>query len=96
MSEICPVRPPNEELADSLVWEYQANPGSGPAGTSGMECSEQPYTLEHPKMMAMRKNSNGNTHVGSSGEGGGGFLSQKSVSVERTCKVQIRLVTVTM
>ena len=27
VSEICPVRPPNEELADSLVWEYQANPG---------------------------------------------------------------------
>lgn len=61
VSEICPIRPPNEELADSLVKEYQNNPGH--IHTSPVEYSEQQYTLEHPKMMAMKKNSNGKVHA---------------------------------
>ena len=56
VSDICPTRPPNEELADSLAKEYQENPGHPHAPG---EFSEQPLTLGHPKMMAIRKNSNG-------------------------------------
>lgn len=64
VSEICPTRPPNEELVDSLVREYEEFPGP-PTSTQmpPIEYSEQPYTLEHPNMMAIRKNSNGREMV---------------------------------
>lgn len=58
VSEICPIRPPNEELLHSLVGEWEGRPIMAPV-TSTTEYSDQPYTLEHPKMMAIRKNSNG-------------------------------------
>ena len=65
VSEICPVRPSNEELADSLVGEWEQRPSVGVPTTmgvgQGMEFSAEPgyVTLEHPKMAAIRKNSNG-------------------------------------
>lgn len=62
VSEICPIRPPNEQLVDSLAGEWGAKsnvPPSSASLTSPMEYSDQPYVLEHPKMQAIRKNSNG-------------------------------------
>lgn len=52
------MRPPNEELVDSLVGEWEERPPMSSV-VSPVEFSDQPYVLEHPKMMAMRKNSNG-------------------------------------
>ncbi len=46
-SEISPVRPSNEVLVDSLAGEW------------GQTSTEQGGVLEHPKMAAIRKDSNG-------------------------------------
>lgn len=60
VSEICPIRPPNEELVDSLAGEWGGKPSVASfSAPSAMEYSDQPYVLEHPKMKAMRKNSDG-------------------------------------
>ncbi len=67
VSEICPIRPPNQELVDSLVGEWEERPNMaamsmvGGAGQFAEPSGgEQAYvTLEHPKMAAIRKNSNG-------------------------------------
>lgn len=68
MSEICPIRPSNEQLADSLVGEWEERPSVSIGAESGAGGGEQGYvTLEHPKMMAMRKNSSGkDTKLGQS------------------------------
>ena len=73
VSEICPVRPSNEELADSLVCEWEERPSRGGMSVmgagQGVEFgsgggSEPGYvTLEHPKMAAIRKNSNGELNL---------------------------------
>ena len=60
VSEICPVRPPTEELVGTLAEEWGGgSQSSGAMSVSPTENMEQLSVLEHPKMTQIRKGSNG-------------------------------------
>ena len=63
MSEICPIRPTNKELAGTLSEDWvEARPSGSSAalGQAPPVNGAEPFgVLEHPKMMKMRKETSG-------------------------------------
>lgn len=59
VSELCPVRPPNDELVDTRTWECEVRNNDSAVALPMLDTSEQQFMPEHPKMKQIRKISSG-------------------------------------